>query len=411
MNCININSSEYKQLLKDSGFKPEILKAKISLWQDVNGFDSFPTLKDLGINPSTVNVALKSLDILTSDKAEKLFKTLEKNKVADNIFWTKVQQDLAIPKEQVEILKSFDTKDRNQLITDLLSNYSYTVDINTAQKQIKSVSNPGEWSDNEIDNFFAEEFSTETGNTMYYSNLTVPGGTNYTEQEIATPDITPSIKGHAKFATDKGIGWFRSDDKQDSVLQWGVYTPENELLASFKTEQEAKEFNNKRKDKNWNQVAYVDTNVKETKTRRILEVQSDLFQKGRDKSMLVKVNKSSEIPTDRFTYGDKFSNFKTTFVKKDGKWYDESNQKYPLTEQVVVDGYNSFASESGNVLNQLSSNQFLQLLNKDNNWVTFFVKSIIQDTAKQTITEVQESDVEAKVKELENSGLLKIKCD
>jgi hypothetical protein len=28
-------------------------------------------------------------------------------------------------------------------------------------------------------------------------------------------------------------------------------------------------------------------------------------------------------------------------------------------------------------------NQFLQLLNKDNNWVTFFIKSIIQDSAKK----------------------------
>ena len=46
-------------------------------------------------------------------------------------------------------------------------------------------------------------------------------------------------------------------------------------------------------------------------------------------------------------------------------------------------------------------NNFLQLLNKNNNWVTFFIKSIIQNTAKQTITEVQESDVEAKVRELE----------
>ncbi|MGK3945574.1 hypothetical protein ABK046_45435, partial [Streptomyces caeruleatus] len=32
---------------------------------------------------------------------------------------------------------------------------------------------------------------------------------------------------------------------------------------------------------------------------------------------------------------------------------------------------------------QNNQNQFLQLLNKDNNWVTFFVKSIIQDSAKK----------------------------
>lgn len=55
-------------------------------------------------------------------------------------------------------------------------------------------------------------------------------------------------------------------------------------------------------------------------------------------------------------------------------------------------------------------NQFLQVLNKDNNWVTFFIKSIIQNTVKQTVTEVQQEDVEAKVRELEKSGILKIKC-
>ena len=53
---------------------------------------------------------------------------------------------------------------------------------------------------------------------------------------------------------------------------------------------------------------------------------------------------------------------------------------------------------------------FLHLLSRDNNWVTFFIKSIIQDTAKQTITEVQESDVEAKIRELEKEGLLEIDC-
>ena len=94
-----------------------------------------------------------------------------------------------------------------------------------------------------------------------------------------------------------------------------------------------------------------------------MEVQSDLFQKGRDKKKLI-----SGIVSDL---------------------------EHPLD---IIE-------------KSKQSNQFLQLLNKDNNWVTFFVKSIIQDSAKQTITEVQESDVEAKVRELEKNGLLKIKCD
>lgn len=108
---------------------------------------------------------------------------------------------------------------------------------------------------------------------------------------------------------------------------------------------------------------------KPTKVRRILEVQSDLFQKGRDKKNLVGLESS----------------------------FNENNKD--------LDDFLGFSTKGSQ-----TENQFLQLLNKDNNWVTFFVKSIIQDTAKQTITEVQQEDVEAKVRELEKEGLLEIDC-
>lgn len=123
-------------------------------------------------------------------------------------------QQLTLLKESVNRLK--ETKDKitkQDLITDLLSSASYVVEVQTAKKTIKKVENPGLYSDDEIDNFFAEEFSTEDDNTQYYSNLTVPGGTNYTENEIRTPGITPSIKSHAQFASENSIGWHRSDDK------------------------------------------------------------------------------------------------------------------------------------------------------------------------------------------------------
>ena len=112
----------------------------------------------------------------------------------------------------------------------------------------------------------------------------------------------------------------------------------------------------------------------DNKTRRILEVQSDLFQKGRDKKFIAN-------PINQIEYINKLDKATTP----------EEYQK--------IDNFN---------MNK--GNTFLQLLNKDNNWVTFFVKSIIQDTAKQTVTEVQQEDVEAKVRELEKEGLLEIDC-
>ena len=82
------------------------------------------------------------------------------------------------------------------------------------------------------------------------------------------------------------------------------------------------------------------------KTRRILELQSDLFQKGRDRSDVAKVTEEQQ----------------ETFRKiRDEKSFEEAT-KY---------------------LDSIKENQFLQLLNKNNNWVTFFVKSIIQDSAKK----------------------------
>ena len=119
------------------------------------------------------------------------------------------------------------------------------------------------------------------------------------------------------------------------------------------------------------------------KVRRVMEVQSDLFQKGRDRKDLVTKNYENSPISLSENYGEPID-------------YDEFGE--PIYEEISQK-------------NTDKENQFLQLLNKDNNWVTFFIKSIVQDSAKQTITEVQESDVEAKVRELENSGLLKIKCD
>lgn len=184
------------------------------------------------------------------------------------------------PKNQIDLLKDYILKNNIQeinvpdLIAGLASEISYTIEINTTKGQkTKQIYLPEENQYEEVNarNFQTihqevwdegifepqtPEFHAEVTrrlsyagneNSDYYSYLTVPGGTNYTENEIATPAIVPSIKGHAQFATDNGIGWFRSDDKNSSTnpSEWGK------------------------------------------KIRRILEVQSDLFQKGRNKEDLI----------------------------------------------------------------------------------------------------------------------------
>ena len=255
-----------------------------------------------------------------------------------------------IKNEPISEFKSTDL--REQLALELASNYSYTVEINTAKDKIKdafgnvwvdeypnkkigdyvTIDNKewkilgtrfedDSWGESGLD----ERESFIVGNdgepTQHYSNLTVNEDFyknnpdwEYKEQRITTPLITPSIRGHAQFAEANDIGWFRA---------W---------------------YN------------------KKTGEVHVLEVQSDLFQKGRDKQILA-----------------------------EDQWVGNTEDG-PIIEE------------------KKNENQFLQLLNKDNNWVTFFVKAIIQNTAKETTQEVQESDVEAKIRELEKEGLLEIDC-
>ena len=244
---------------------------------------------------------------------------------------------------------------REQLAIELAANYSYSVEINTSktndtltshdesagvsafEKEGKyymsdpSQDSADEISKDEYDKWIKDSNTFLNKNSDYYSNLTVPGGTNYTEQEISIPLITPSIKGHAQFSTDNGIGWFRSDDKSDnSQSPYKDEPPYGDSLTPSKI-----------------------------KIRRILEVQSDLFQKGRDKEDLTKVE------TNKLVSEEEYNN------------YVGSEDDAPSYEKYLKNHKSEILKED------IKGNQFLQLLNKDNNWVTFFIKSLIQDSVKK----------------------------
>lgn len=182
--CINTSHPDFIRLEKESGMDSFVLEVAVSDWQSIRNTDEFPSLKDITA-PNQVQYVLKAVDILSSDKAKQVFEKGRKNS------WSldKVLTELQVPKEQKQLILDKDIAGREEIITSLLTDSVFVVEINTAKKQ------------------------PDSDNTSYYSGLTVPGGTNYTENEIATPAITPAIRGHAQFSTDKGIGWFRSDDK------------------------------------------------------------------------------------------------------------------------------------------------------------------------------------------------------
>lgn len=390
----------------------------------------------------TVDYKLRAVELLESDKAKEVFKKGEKNK------WTidKILQELAIPKEQKELLinlipniptskKSYEQNDqgefdeyttptnfREELIKELAQQYTYVVEVNTSTARdiddpsrdywfqignmmyVKEEEIDGtnvEWfkdnvyggqrvkiTEQEFEDAKKEKVKQPEESTKYYSNLTVPGGTNYTENEIKTPDITPSIKGHAQFSTDQGIGWFRSDDKgiRDGIKSFGDKVLYNKVFDSYYFEvipmegkPSTRAYDTKEEaEKELKAFKSIHSNNKRT-TRRILEVQSDLFQKGRDREDLItKQNISSEdIPAlqGQADLEEYLTGYQHSLEVYEGKTREEAteivnNRRKELLKKVPKNTISN-------------SNSFLQLLNKDSNWVSFFIKSIIQDSASK----------------------------
>ena len=60
-NCINTSSKEYIELLEQTKLNPLILKARISIFQDKNGLDSFPKVEDIQSNEIKVKEGVEDL--------------------------------------------------------------------------------------------------------------------------------------------------------------------------------------------------------------------------------------------------------------------------------------------------------------------------------------------------------------
>ena len=179
-------------------------------------------------------------------------------------------------------------------------------------------------------------------NTDYYASLTVPGGTNYQEKEIATPSIIAPKKGHADFATDKGIGWYRVDDstKQEGTLR--VLEMQSDMFQKMKDEDLSKE---------------------SRKTNNVVSISSAL---GERQELYYKMSKIDQEKVDRLietVLNDKSSD----------EDYKSAKKKILAIESPYLKLYSSINLEKA----------FLQLLNTDNKWAKFFIQSIVQDATKK----------------------------
>lgn len=294
--CPNTNLPQWKELVASRGENMAYF-----LWDTYNG--EVPQSES---KQAILRASIKSIDILSSRKAKQVFAKGEKNN------WTldKTLTELQVPKDQKEIILNKGITNREEIITSLLAENSFIVEVNTAKKQFSSeygkptkpklatkdfieLAMQGKEGQYYIEFYVRENPSLQFFDTLeeanlaykeqqtsvnsdYYSTMAVPGGTNYTENEITTPDITPNIKGHAQFSTDNGIGWFRSDEQ--TLLEENIILDEEDPFLD-------------QGDRNPTKIL---APTGRTNTRRILEVQSDLFQKGRDKEVLITDKKAQE---------------------------------------------------------------------------------------------------------------------
>jgi hypothetical protein len=269
--CPNKNLKEWKKMVEVLG------ESKAHYFFNLNNGDFLTDqqLEDFKTSSNIVKYDLKLPKIIMDkyDQFEKLFKQYKSKK---DFFNKLLDIKYGIPKEQVLLLEQlYEGQPFNELILDFIATYGYTVEVNT-----------NKFKENYRDPF--DVLDPYDRDQTFYGNLTVPGGANYTENEIATPFITPNIKGHAQFSTDKGIGWFRSDDKAFVTSDknfYRQYLKEKNVIGEYEDIVNSEEF------QEWvveAKLAADKFEKSQAKTRRILEVQSDLFQKGRDKEKLVK---------------------------------------------------------------------------------------------------------------------------
>ena len=237
---------------------------------------------------------------------------------------TKYLAGKGVPKEQIEYMFEYMRQNNISeigtldLAERLLFGLTQNVEIETAQFLTENIPEDIareliESGDVSKDKLYA--------NTNYYESLTVPGGTNYKEIEVVTPNVAAYLKGHAEFSTDNGIGWYRVDEitEADPLRDYDSDDSED-FVDMFKAHEEQE--------------------ATRTKTLRVLEMQSDMFQK----------EKNSDLTKSQFENTD-----------------------------------NELAALFGSTKKSSDTNldmAFNQILNTDNKWVKFFIKSIVQNAER-----------------------------
>ena len=404
-----LNSKEYESQKNDA-----IAKVN-SLYPELKGDEAEILYSRKLAEDNVIQYMLKSVYILQSPKADEIFKKGDKN----NWNISKILTELKVPIEQQELIKSFNTKNKEEILTSLLANYSYTIEINSARetpsmgkvtskeevysaiKAITDINDPLYDNVNEVllNNKYPNAISFKKNQYGLELDRFIDYGIEHNQTLDQTLD---DIRTNFHEADGE---WFAFNREKEGESIWDVeegsrsrkddvYGPTGMgLIASKDHPREAEMYRSK---DGWvymeqdivipsivpsmtNHAQFADKNHSIghfrafyntlTKVVEVQEIQSDLLQKGREAKNLTKADYTRTDITKE-EYDSIPIQADEAGMKKYGDYtyHNEPSGIYKTPQLIVKDK---------------EGNQFLQLLNSNNNWVTFFVKSIIQDSAKK----------------------------
>ena len=356
------------------------------------------------LNPNIVNYQLKSVEILSNltDKQKQ-----DWNKwVKGNITSEQLVDRLQIPKEHKNIvLDNLDkSKSAEDVAVNIASTFSYTIEINIAKdSKIRPLEdayyNSGlsvyDANNNLIKTFDTLEEAFEYKQNLN-KNLKIPERNTQEHKELSAKNNNKQVK------YKKEDGW--------EYQELSINTP---LIENYKGSDHTPFTQFGKTYIGHIRVWY----NKKSGEVDIQEVQSDLFQKSRDKENLdsqqeeLKYLENIQTEQIELEFYNKIADLDFELSQGFITFEEYKKQFDEISAKITNSKIEEIEKEIIKVKKQsIKNNNFLQLLNKNNNWVKFFIRAIIQSTAKERIYEASLPDIEEKVLSLQKEGKLKIDC-
>lgn len=167
-NCVNVKSKEFKALAKQMNTNPVILAAKVSLWQEFNGLDKFPSASQLNQSSLAFQPSLEKQSIL---------KELSSSEIVTGPRRIDLQSEEAFLKKEREILARVNQKYGLNL------NKLFTLDF-VKTPMIKKIGGDSFFRYTPIDSAFETIRKAEELSTGLVSNMTYDGQIYNTQEQL-----------------------------------------------------------------------------------------------------------------------------------------------------------------------------------------------------------------------------------